>query len=160
MVQWRFSCANPGDLMDVAQKTQAVRQVRQHRSALAWWLRVQHQYPMGIVPVPTAARILGVSGRRLRSLVEEGRIRIVEGMPGGTDRDKFVPVLDLIDGPFTLDRGRPGLWGPENRFSQDFLDRDQYRGKRKSRKQLPVQPLPTPAKTPRIRPNPKNKPKP
>lgn len=126
----------------------AVRQVRQHRQALAWWVRIQHQYPLGIVPVPTAARILGVSARRLRSLVDEGRIRVVEGMPGGTDRDKFVPVLDLIDGPFVLDRGQPGVWGPENRFSQDFLDRDTYRYKRKSRKPLPPSPLPPPKKSP------------
>ncbi len=138
----------------------AVRQVRQHRAALAWWVRVQHQYPLGIVPVPTAARMLGVSGRRLRSLVEEGRIRLIEGMPGGTDRDKFVPVLDLIDGPFTLDRGRPGIWGPEKRFSQEFLDRDDYRYKRKSRKPLPPTPLPAPSKSPRPFLKARKKPKP
>lgn len=116
--------------------THAVKQVRQHRAALAWWVRVHHEHPLGIVPIPTAARILGVTGGRIRDLIAEGRLRLVEGMPGGSDRDKFVPVLDLIDGPFVLDRGRPALWGPENRFSQNFLDRSDYRGKRKSRNRL------------------------
>lgn len=115
---------------------EGVRQVRQHRQSLAWWFRASAAFPGGLVPLPTAARMLGVSPRRVRALVDEGRIRLIDGMPGGSDRDRFVPVVDLIDGPFVLDRGQPGVWGPENRFSQDFLDRNPQRSKRRSDKGL------------------------
>ena len=113
-----------------------VKQLRQQRAALAWWASVAAAFPLGVVPLPTAARMLGVSTRRVRAMIENGRLRLVEGMPGGTERDRFVHVVDLIDAPFVLNRGRPGVWGPENRFSQDFLDRDTYSRKRKSRKDL------------------------
>lgn len=120
--------------MQTGEKSRGVRQVKQHRAALAWWVRVHHAFPLGVVPIPTAARMLGVSPRRVRSLVEDKRIRVVDGMPGGTDRDRFIPVIDLIDAPFVLNRGQPGQWGPENRFSEDFLLRVNPRRKPKARK--------------------------
>jgi hypothetical protein len=123
--------------MDTAQKTKAVRQVKQHRAALAWWLAQAQAHPLGIVPIPTAARMLGVTPNRVHGLIQEGRLRVVDGMPGGNPRDRFVPVLDLVDAPFNMTRGRPGVWGPEKRFSQDFLDRAPTTRKRKSRKDLP-----------------------
>ncbi len=122
--------------MDTSTKTSQVRQVKQHRAAIAWWFRVSHAYPGGLVPIPTAARILDVTPNRVRELIAQGRLRMVEGMPGGTDRDRFVPLIDLVDAPFHMTRGRPGVWGPENRYSQEFLDRNTYRGKRRSRKDL------------------------
>lgn len=119
-----------------ASKSRAVRQVKQHRAAVAWWLRTMAEHPTGVVPIPTAARVLGVTPTRIHALIEEGRLRCVEGMPGGTNRDRFVPLIDLVDGPFAMTRGRPGVYGPENRFGEDFLRRDGYRDKRRHRKDL------------------------
>ena len=120
--------------MDTARKARIVRQIKQQRSSLSWWLRAAQEYPHGVVPIPTAARILGVTPNRVRNLIDEGRVRVLEGMPGGTARDRFVPIIDLVDAPFHMTRGRPGVWGSENRFSQDFLDRDPRRDKRKRHK--------------------------
>lgn len=146
----------PGTLRNIP--VSAVRQVRQHRESLAWWFRVAGEFPGGVVPVPTAARMLGVSSRRMRALIDAGRLRVVEGMPGGTERDRFIPAVDLINGPFVLDRGQPGVWGPESRFSQEFLDREAYNRKRKSRKGLGHQNRRNPSKSADRAAKPRNRP--
>lgn len=105
-------------------RKQALDQIRTHRAAVRWWLEVRERFPAGVVPIATASRVLSVSPRRIRSLIEEGRIRVIEGMPGGTDRDRFVPLVDLVDAPFTLNRGRPDQWGRERQSSPDNSPRN------------------------------------
>ncbi|GEM_PF-6965116 len=92
-------------------RSKKLLQIRQHRSALEWWTYQHHKHPLGLVPIPTAARMLGVSTRRVRSLIQDGRLDVVEGMPGGNSRDRFIPGVQLINAPFALNRGRPGQWG-------------------------------------------------
>lgn len=70
---------------------------------------------MGIVPIPTAARVLGVTPQRVRSLIRQGRLTLINGMPGGIRNDQFIPVKELINAPFAMTRGRPGVFGPKNR---------------------------------------------
>lgn len=91
------------------------RRMRRRLDALSWWRSVARDHPGGVVPIPTAARILGVQRRRVAELVAEGRLRVVDGMPGGSSRDRFVPVDDLIGAPFREERGRAGVYGPDNR---------------------------------------------
>ena len=62
-----------------------------------------------------AARVLGVSCGRMRVLMREGRVGSVRGMPGGLRTDVFVPLEDLVDAPFLLNTGRPGVWGAISR---------------------------------------------
>ncbi len=92
-----------------------VRQLKQRHSSIAWWLRTMRDYPGGVVPIPTAARMLSVSPNRVRQLISEGRLTIIDGMPGGNERDRFIPVDELVDAPFAMTRGRPGVFGPKNR---------------------------------------------
>lgn len=96
-------------------KSAHVKQLNQRHASLAWWARMREQYPMGLIPVTTAARVLGVTHRRVYALIEEGRLRLVDDMPGGNDRDRFIPFTDLLDAPYGMTRGRPGLYGPKNR---------------------------------------------
>ncbi len=105
--------------MDEGLKSQYIRQLKQRHSSIAWWVRSMRDYPNGVVPIPTAARMLSVSTNRVRQLIDEGRITVLEGMPGGNDRDRFIPVDQLIDAPFAMTRGRPGVFGPKNRESKD-----------------------------------------
>lgn len=93
-----------------------VKQLNQRHASLAWWARVRELHPLGVVPVSTASRILGVSHNRVYTLIKEGRLRMVEGMPGGNDRDRFVPFTDLLDAPYAMTRGKPGTFGPKNRL--------------------------------------------
>ncbi|MBO6740630.1 MAG: hypothetical protein JJ916_12315 [Phycisphaerales bacterium] len=101
-------------------KSEYVKQLNQRHAALAWWSRVQQEHPWGVVPIPTAARILAVSTRRVHELVKEGRFQLIEGMPGGNERDRFIPIADLLDAPFRMTRGRPGVFGPKNRQRKKY----------------------------------------
>lgn len=95
-----------------------VKQLNQRHSALAWWARIQALYPLGIVPIPTAARILSVTPTRIHTLIKEGRFTVVDDMPGGNDRDRFIPLIQLFDAPYAMTRGRPGVFGPKNRATK------------------------------------------
>lgn len=89
----------------------AVRQLRQRNAATAWWVTHQTAHPLGIVSMPVAAVILGVRTCRVHALVREGRLRVIEGMPGSKPHHRFVPVEDLLSAPFRANAGRPGLYG-------------------------------------------------
>lgn len=106
-------------------KANQVKLLKQRHSAIAWWMRTMREHPYGFVPLPTAARMLGVTTNRVRALVDEGRLSVVSGMPGGNDRDRFIPVDDLIDAPFAMARGRPGVFGVKNRTSPEKLKNNQ-----------------------------------
>ncbi len=99
-------------------KSDYVRQIKNRNAALAWLVKTNTEYPLGLVPITTAARVLGVTPNRVHQLIEYEQIRVVEGMPNGTRRDRFIPVEDLIDAPFAMARGRPGVYGPKNRASK------------------------------------------
>ncbi len=79
------------------------------------------EHPFGVVPISTAAKILHVTPNRVRSLIKESRLRVVDDMPGGSTHDRFVPVEDLLDAPFAMTRGRPGEFGPKKRFTKEKL---------------------------------------
>ncbi len=70
---------------------------------------------MGIVPVSTASRILSVTPQRVRALIKEGRFTVLNDMPGANSHDQFIPVDELINAPFAMTRGQPGVFGPKNR---------------------------------------------
>lgn len=79
-----------------------------HRmQALAWWRVVMTTFPGGVVPIDTASRILGVTRSRVYQLIKDGRLPLVEGMPGGTKPDKFIPLDALIASPTAAYMGRP-----------------------------------------------------
>jgi len=99
-----------------------VRQLKQRHNSIAWWVRMMRDHPSGVVPIPTAARMLSVTPNRIRALIDEGRLSVIEGLPGGNGRDRFIPVDQLIDAPFAMTRGRPGVWGPKNRLNQKNRD--------------------------------------
>lgn len=101
-----------------------VKQLNQRHASLAWWARVHKDYPLGVVPIPTAARILSVTPTRIHTLIKEQRLSVVEGMPGGNERDRFIPLIDLFDAPYAMTRGKPGVFGPKNRYTGKKL-RDQ-----------------------------------
>ena len=84
---------------------------------MRWLAEIRVQYPDGFVPIPTAARILAVSPKRIHALVDEGRFTVISGMPGGNERDRFIPIIELHDAPFAMTRGRPGVFGPKNRYT-------------------------------------------
>lgn len=62
-------------------------------------------FPGGLVPVATAARMLGVSRQRLSTLIAQGRVPVL-ALPTGSDADQLVPVDCLIGMPTPLDSGR------------------------------------------------------
>jgi hypothetical protein len=103
-------------------KNQQVKQLKQRHNALAWWTAQMRHHPTGIVPIPTAARILGVSPKRIHRLIVEGRFTVISDMPGGNDRDRFIPIEELINAPFGMMRGRPGEYGPQNRYSKEYYE--------------------------------------
>lgn len=80
--------------------------LRNRLRALAWWASVDAEYPGGVVPVSTAARVLGCRRQNVERLIADGKLRLVQGMPGGGPRDKFVPVADLFTAPTGLEAGR------------------------------------------------------
>lgn len=86
-------------------------QLRHRLEALAWLLQhgISHVHPA------TAARVLGVSKSRIQALVARGRLRIVEGFPGSSERDRYIPVCDLAAAPTALDVGRRRGWHIEHR---------------------------------------------
>ncbi|MBL4882948.1 MAG: hypothetical protein JKY95_00245 [Planctomycetaceae bacterium] len=100
-------------------KSMYIKQLKQRHSSLAWWVRMMRDHPGGVVPIPTAARMLSVTSNRVRQLIDDGRLLVVDGMPGGNERDRFIPVDQLIDAPFAMTRGRPGVWGPKNRENKE-----------------------------------------
>lgn len=75
--------------------------------ALSWWRGVMAAFPGGVIQVSTASRVLGVSRQRIERLIEDGRIPLIEGMPGGNLHDRFVPLDALLAAPTMLDSGRP-----------------------------------------------------
>lgn len=99
-------------------KAEIARQLRQRRDATTWWAAQVSDHPFGLVPFNTASRVLDISPTRLRHLIEEGRVRLVEGMPGGNVRDKFIPFVDLLAAPSLVEAGRIGVYGPENRVAR------------------------------------------
>ena len=86
-------------------------QLRHRLEALAWLMKngISHVHPA------TAARVLGVSKSRIQALVARGRLRIVEGFPGSSERDRYIPVCDLAAAPTALDVGRRRGWHIEHR---------------------------------------------
>ena len=125
-------------LVQTMDKGTQVKQISQRHTALAWWARVHSAYPLGVVPIPTAARILAVTPTRIHTLIKEGRLTVVEGMPGGNERDRFIPIVDLFDAPFAMTRGKPGTFGPKNRYTGkklrdqiDYANSNAHKGLRK-----------------------------
>lgn len=89
-------------------------QIRQRLDALAWFRDVQRQHPGGIVPVSVAARILSVSGSRVRFLQRSGRLTRISGLPGGSSRDVFVSLDELLMAPFVAEVGGRGQFARVN----------------------------------------------
>jgi hypothetical protein len=116
-----MSYSTGGDRTLTGEKIAYIRQLKQRHNALAWWARVSKNHPLGVVPVSTAARILHVTPNRVRQLIKNGRIRVLDDMPGGSSHDRFIPIEDLLDAPFAMTRGRPGVYGPKNRFTEEKL---------------------------------------
>ena len=96
-------------------RTRQLNQLRNRHAALAWWLQVHQRYPLGVVSIPTAARVLGVTRNRIRTLIEEKRFTVIAGMPNGSSYDQFIPIAELVAAPFEANRGRPGMFGPSDR---------------------------------------------
>lgn len=65
------------------------------------------QYPGGWVSITTAARVLGCRRQNVERMIDAGRLRVIEGMPGGGPRDRFVPLIDLYTAPTGIEGGRP-----------------------------------------------------
>lgn len=74
-------------------------------------------FPGGVVPTGTAARLLGISRRRMNEIIRLGRVPLIEGMPGGSKRDRFVPVDALIGLATALEPGTTPRWGRSPRWS-------------------------------------------
>lgn len=74
----------------------------------AYWRGVLSSWPGGLVPVGTAARMLGVSRARLWALMRSGRVPVLE-MPTGAKADRLVPVDALMGLGAPTDAGR-GHW--------------------------------------------------
>ena len=104
-----------------------IKQLKQRHNALAWWARTSKEHPLGVVPISTAARILHVTPNRVRQLIKDSRIRVLDSMPGGSSHDRFVPVEDLLDAPFAMTRGRPGVFGPKNRLTKEKYESSDIR---------------------------------
>lgn len=66
---------------------------------------VAQAWPGGVVPVGTAARMLGMSRQRFRKLMVAGRVPFFE-MPTGSESDRLVPVDFLMGLSSPLDSGR------------------------------------------------------
>ena len=98
----------------------AAAQLRQRHAALRWWAEQSFRHPGGLVYVSTLPRMLGCGPTRARNLIKEGRFTLIEGMPGGNAVDRWVPYVELLDAPFMGNTGRPGLFGPLERFSEDY----------------------------------------
>ena len=105
--------------MNTGDKSGYIKQLKQRHESLAWWARTSKNYPLGVVPISTAARILHVTPNRVRQLIKESRLSVLDSMPGGSSHDRFVPVEDLLDAPFAMTRGRPGLYGPKKRLTKE-----------------------------------------
>ncbi|MCC6676512.1 MAG: hypothetical protein IT436_05150 [Phycisphaerales bacterium] len=96
-------------MFDVPRPTdrQIAEQLRDRLVALSWWRGVLSAFPGGVVSVATASRVLGVSRQRIERLIDEGRLPLIEGMPGGNLHDRFIPIDALHAAPTMLDTGRP-----------------------------------------------------
>ena len=113
-----------------AQNAEYIKQLKQRHKALAWWAKTIREHPLGVVPVSTAARILHVTPNRVRQLIETERLSCIDSMPGGSSHDRFIPVEQLLDAPFAMTRGRPGVFGPKNRESKRKIKEPQKDYKR------------------------------
>lgn len=63
----------------------------------------------------TAARVLGVSKSRIAALIAQGKLRVVDGMPGGSPKDRYVAVAELAAAPTPMQAGRARGWHLEHR---------------------------------------------
>lgn len=88
--------------------------LRHRLLCLSWWRGIMVRYPGGIVPVCTAARILGVSRQRVRQLIDVHRLPLIDDMPGGNPADVFIPIDALLGAPMAIDTGRPMSLDPSN----------------------------------------------
>ena len=104
-----------------------IKQLTQRHESLAWWAETSKNNPLGVVPISTAARILHVTPNRVRALIKEGRLSVIDNMPGGSNHDRFVPILDLLNAPFAMTRGRPGVYGPKNRLTKEKYESSDIR---------------------------------
>lgn len=84
----------------------AAYKLRNRMHSLGWWAKIAQEHPLGVIPLRTVPRVLGISRQRAENLAKEGRLRVIV-MPGGTREDRFVPVADLYTAPTELERGRP-----------------------------------------------------
>lgn len=80
--------------------------LRARLRAMRWYTEAIRTEPMGFVPVPLAARMLGQSTQRVRLLIEDGRLRAVRAFPGGEEEPWLVAVASLLDAPTPLETGR------------------------------------------------------
>lgn len=96
-------------------KSEIAHQLRQRREFNRWWMTVHQSHPWGLVPTAVAARAIDVSPTRIAHLIQEGKLRLVDDMPGGNVRDRFIPFVDLLSAPALVEAGRIGVYGPENR---------------------------------------------
>ncbi len=96
----------------------SLRQLRQRQQSLVWWIMAREKHPLGMVPIATAARMMGLSRTRMHNLIKLGRVRVVEGMPGGGRIDRFIPIEDLMRAPMKAMGGRPGLFGVKERKAE------------------------------------------
>lgn len=104
-------------------KNQDVKQVEQRAKAVAWWVEKVAEYPAGLVPVSTASRVLAVSPQRVAEMIKNKQLDVVSGMPGECSTDRFIPIVQLIKAPFSLNSGRPGLYGPQNRKNSQLEEK-------------------------------------
>ncbi len=63
------------------------------------------RHPGGLVCVTTAARILGVSTKRINTLIDQGRLPVIR-LPDGTRSDVYVPFDSLLAVPARLNQGK------------------------------------------------------
>lgn len=102
------------------QSFQAIAAGLAHRlDALAWL----HARGIAWVTVGTAARVLGVTTQRVGRLIRDGRLRAVEGLPGGSRLDRYVRVSDLAGAPTPMEAGHARDWNIEARRTRRAAER-------------------------------------
>lgn len=93
----------------------AAELLRRRLYLLAWWREALRVHPGGLVPVGTAARILGVSRQRVAQLIAAGRIPVLD-MPGPSKLDRFIPADALLMIASRADQGRPLRPNPDKGY--------------------------------------------
>lgn len=86
-----------------------VRRLSHRLRCFAYWRGTIGSWPGGLVPVGTAARMLGVSRTRLWSLIRAGRVPVF-AMPTGSPADRLIPVDALMGLSSGADTGRGESW--------------------------------------------------